>query len=92
MTVLEVDLILAQFKTILAQLTTAINYLFYLALAAGFTVLFAAVYATLDQRIYRGALMRTLGASSKLLNQSHALEFCLLGLFPGYWPSSWRKS
>ncbi|MEQ1638032.1 MAG: FtsX-like permease family protein [Methylococcales bacterium] len=82
-TVLEVDLILSQFKTILAQLTTAINYLFYLALCAGFTVLFAAVYATLDQRIYRGALMRTLGASSSLLNKTHVLEFCLLGLISG---------
>ncbi len=82
-TVLEVDLILSQFKAILAQLTTAINYLFYLALGAGFTVLFAAVYATLDQRIYRGALMRTLGASSSLLNKAHILEFCLLGLISG---------
>lgn len=82
-TVLEVDLILTQFKTILAQLTTAINCLFYLALGAGFTVLFAAVYATLDQRIYRGALMRTLGAGSGLLNKAHLLEFCLLGFISG---------
>jgi len=51
-TILEVDLILQQFKTILTQLTEAINYLLYFALMAGFTVLFAAVYATLDSRIY----------------------------------------
>ena len=82
-TVLEVDLILQQFKTILAQLTEAINYLLYFALMAGFTVLFAAVYSTLDNRIYEGALMRTLGANRALLRKTHLIEFCLLGLISG---------
>jgi len=82
-TILEVDLILKQFKTILTQLTEAINYLLYFALMAGFTVLFAAVYATLDNRIYEGALMRTLGANRSLLRKTHIIEFCALGLFSG---------
>jgi putative ABC transport system permease protein len=80
LTVLEVDLILAQLKTILAQLTAAINYVLYFALLAGFSVLFAAVYASLDQRIYEGALMRTLGANRALLRKTHLIEFSLLGL------------
>ena len=82
-TILEVDLILKQFKTILTQLTEAINYLLYFALMAGFTVLFAAVYATLDNRIYEGALMRTLGANRSLLRKTHIIEFCALGLISG---------
>ena len=82
-TLLEVDLILRQFKTILSQLTEAINYLLYFALMAGFTVLFAAVYATLDSRIHEGALMRTLGAKRGFLTQSHIIEFSLLGLISG---------
>jgi len=82
-TVLEVDQILKQFKTILEQLTKAINLLLYFALAAGFTVLFAAVYATLDQRIYEGALMRTLGARRGFLRVTHIIEFCLLGGLAG---------
>ncbi|MCX7095486.1 MAG: ABC transporter permease [Methylobacter sp.] len=82
-TLLEVDLILRQFKTILNQLTEAINYLLYFALMAGFTVLFAAVYATLDSRIHEGALMRTLGAKRAFLTQSHIIEFSLLGLISG---------
>lgn len=82
-TVLEVDQILKQFKTILEQLTKAINLLLYFALAAGFTVLFAAVYATLDQRIYEGALMRTLGARRGFLRVTHVIEFCLLGALAG---------
>ncbi len=82
-TVLEVDLILKQFKTILSQLTQAINYLLYFALLAGFTVLFAAVFSTLDARIYDGAIMRTLGANRKFLSTTHILEFTLLGFISG---------
>lgn len=82
-TVLEVDLILKQFQTILAQLTEAINYLLYFALLAGFTVLFAAVQAGLDQRIQEGALMRTLGAQRGFLGKTHIIEFSLLGAGAG---------
>jgi putative ABC transport system permease protein len=82
-TILEVDLILRQFKKILTQLTQAINYLLYFALMAGFTVLFAAVYATLDNRIYEGALMRTLGAKKSFLRKTHIIEFSALGLISG---------
>lgn len=80
-TILEVDLMLKQFKKILTQLTEAINFLLYFALLAGFTVLFAAIYTTLDSRIYEGALMRTLGANRSLLRKAHFLEFAALGLF-----------
>ena len=80
---MEVDLILAQLKLILSQLTSAVNYVLYFALLAGFTVLFAAVYATLDQRIYEGALMRTLGANRALLRKNHLIEFSLLGFIAG---------
>ncbi|MBE0435362.1 MAG: ABC transporter permease [Methylomicrobium sp.] len=82
-TVLEVDLILKQFQTILAQLTQAINYLLYFALLAGFTVLFAAVQAGLDQRIHEGALLRTLGAHRQFLRKTHIIEFALLGFSAG---------
>ena len=83
MTILEVDQILKQFKTILTQLTQAINLLLYFALAAGFVVLFAAVYATLDNRIHEGALMRTLGAQRGWLRKTHVIEFGLLGALAG---------
>jgi putative ABC transport system permease protein len=82
-TVLEVDAMLKQFKTILTQLTAAINYLLYFALLAGFTVLFAAVNASLDNRVFEGALMRTLGANRALLTKAHIIEFSLLGLVSG---------
>jgi putative ABC transport system permease protein len=83
MTILEVDLILKQFKTLLTQLTQAINYLLYFALLAGFTVLFSAIYSTLDNRIYESALLRTFGANRSLLRVTHIIEFTLLGLVSG---------
>lgn len=82
-TILEVDQILKQFKTILMQLTKAIDLLLYFALAAGFTVLFAAVYATLDDRIQQGALLRTLGARRGWLRKTHLVEFGFMGALAG---------
>ncbi|AEF99427.1 ABC transporter permease [Methylomonas methanica] len=82
-TILEVDQILKQFKTILMQLTQAIDLLLYFALAAGFTVLFAAVYATLDDRIQQGALLRTLGARRGWLRKTHLVEFGFMGTLAG---------
>lgn len=79
-TVFEVDSLLKQFKRILAQITQAIDYLLIFALLAGVTVLLAAIYSTLDSRIYHGALLRTLGANRGLLHRSHVIEFSLLGL------------
>lgn len=83
-TMLEVDAMLKQIKMILGQLTAAINYLLYFALLAGFSVLFSAIYATLDQRMTDGALMRTLGASRKLLRRVHIMEFSMIGLMSGF--------
>jgi len=82
-TILEVDLILKQFKMILTQLTQAINYLLYFALMAGFTVLFSAIYSTLDSRIYESALLRAFGANRVLLKAMHSIEFAVLGLVSG---------
>jgi putative ABC transport system permease protein len=82
-TVLEVDQILRQLQTILRQLTAGIDAVLYFALMAGFTVLFAAVYASLDQRIYEGAVLRTLGANRKLLRAITRREFICLGLTAG---------
>ncbi len=83
MTVLDVDAILKQFKTIVRQLTAAIDYVLYFALIAGFTVLFSAIYSTLDRRIYETALLRAFGAQRNLLSAMHVVEFCMLGLVSG---------
>lgn len=83
MTILEVDALLKQFQNILRQVTGAIEYVLLLALAAGFTVLFAAVRATLDERIYEDVLLRTMGASRRLLRNAQWVEFAALGFLAG---------
>jgi putative ABC transport system permease protein len=83
MSILEVERILRQVQTLVTQLAQAVNYLFYLALSAALTVLFAAVYSTLDQRIHESALLRTFGASRRFLRKMQAFEFFCLGAISG---------
>jgi putative ABC transport system permease protein len=83
MSILEVERILRQLQTLFTQLTEAVNYLFYLALAAALTVLFASVYSTLDQRIHESALLRTFGASRGFLRKMQSIEFFCLGAISG---------
>jgi putative ABC transport system permease protein len=82
-TILEVDALLKRLQTILREVTLAIEFVLLFALAAGFTVLFAAVRATLDERIREDALLRAMGASRALLRRSQWLEFAALGLLSG---------
>ncbi|MFZ4702749.1 MAG: ABC transporter permease, partial [Candidatus Methylumidiphilus sp.] len=82
-TLLEVDQLLKQFQTILQEISLSIDFVLVFALAAGFTVLFASVRATLDERLREDALLRAMGASRKLLRQSLSLEFAILGLLSG---------
>jgi putative ABC transport system permease protein len=83
MTVLEVEQLVKQFQTILKEITVAIEFVLLFALAAGFAVLFAAVRATLDERLREDALLRAMGASHSLLGKSLGLEFTVLGLLAG---------
>jgi putative ABC transport system permease protein len=83
MTLLDVGKLLGQFQAILQQLSLAIEFILALALAAGFTVLFATVRSTLDERIHEDTLMRSMGARSRLLRISQWVEFSALGLLAG---------
>ena len=83
MTVLDVDQLLRQFQAILREITLAIEFVLAFALAAGFAVLFAAVRATLDERLREDALLRAMGASRSLLRKSLGVEFAVLGGLAG---------
>ncbi|MEE9492313.1 MAG: FtsX-like permease family protein [Gammaproteobacteria bacterium] len=82
-TLIEMDLVLAQAQRIFSQISHIVEYVFAFLLLAGLIVLYAALTASQDERLYEGALMRTLGASSKQLGQAHLAEFLLLGFFAG---------
>ncbi|KAF1067826.1 MAG: hypothetical protein GAK45_01552 [Pseudomonas citronellolis] len=78
-TLLPVDALLAQLRSILDQVTLAVEYVLVFVLAAGFAVLFAGLQATLDERVRQGALLRALGARRELLQRTRRSEFALLG-------------
>ena len=82
-TLLQVDAILTQLRSILAQVTLAVEFVLLFVLAAGLSVLFAGLQSTLDERIRQGALLRTLGAERRLLKRARWTEFGLLGAASG---------
>jgi len=83
LTILEMDLIIDQVERIFRQVTLAVEYVLLFVLLAGFAVLFAALQASLDERLYEGALLRALGASRRQLRAGHLAEFIALGLLAG---------
>jgi len=83
LTILEMDLIIEQVERIFRQVTLAVEYVLLFVLLAGFAVLFAALQASLDERLYEGALLRALGASRRQLRAGHLAEFVALGLLAG---------
>lgn len=82
-TILQVDALLEQLRSIFAQVTLAVEYVLLFVLAAGLAVLFAGLQATLDERIRQGALLRALGAGRPLLVRARRIEFGLLGAASG---------
>ena len=82
-TILGVEALLEQLRSILAQVTLAVEFVLLFVLAAGLAVLFSGLQATLDERIRQGALLRALGAERRLLIKSRRIEFGLLGAASG---------
>ena len=83
LTLLEVDRLLAQIRSIIEQVGIAVEYVMLFVLAAGITVLFAALATSIDERLQEGALLRTLGGNSRTLRRMLSLEFLLMGALAG---------
>ncbi|HJE68506.1 MULTISPECIES: ABC transporter permease [Pseudomonas] len=78
-TLLPIDALLDQLRSILRQVSVAVEFVLLFVLAAGIAVLLAGLQATLDERIRQGALLRALGARRELLQRARRTEFILLG-------------
>jgi len=83
LTVIEIDAIMAQLRQTLGQVSTAIELVLGMVLAAGVLVLLAGVQSTTDQRLRESALLRALGARQAYLLGGVAIEFLALGLMAG---------
>jgi len=81
--VIEIDALIEQIQTIIAQVTSAIELIAFLVLACGALVLLACVTATLDERFRENAILRTLGAGRRLILSSLFIEFASIGLIAG---------
>jgi putative ABC transport system permease protein len=82
-TVLEMDRVIEQVGRIFRQVTLTVEYVLVFTLLAGFAVLFAALQASQDDRLYEGALLRALGGSRRQLRSGHLAEFTALGGLAG---------
>ena len=79
---------LNQIQRVLEQVVQAVEFLFAFTLAAGLVVLFAAVTATREERAREFAIMRAVGASSRLLRQVQGAELLGVGLLAGFLASA----
>ncbi len=82
-TVVDVESLLAEVRSIMDRAAVAVEYVFGFTLVAGLAVLFAAIQSTRDERRYESAILRTLGASRRTVLYGVAAEFTALGLLSG---------
>jgi putative ABC transport system permease protein len=79
----DVSASIAQVQRVLDQVIRAVEFLFGFTLAAGLVVLFAAVTATREARAREFAVMRAMGAGSRLLAQVQRAELLGVGALAG---------
>ena len=82
-TVIDIDALLSKVRQIVEHASVGVEYVFAFTLLAGFTVLFAAIQATLDERRYEAAVLRTLGANRNRLLAGLLAEFFAIGALAG---------
>jgi putative ABC transport system permease protein len=80
---IDVREIMATIQSVLDNVTLAISIVGGIALTSGVLILIGAVAMTKFQRVYESAILRTLGASTRLLGTTLALEYSALGLLAG---------
>ena len=83
LTVFDVDSLIQQVRSLMDEVTLAMEYVFLFTLGAGVMVLLAAVQATRDERRFEAAVLRALGASRARVRSAAAAEYAALGLAAG---------
>ncbi len=82
-TIIDLAQLLAQFRAMLAQVGSAVQVLFGLALGAGLAVVASTLLIGRRERERETALWRVLGASDRLLRRVMATELLLVGALGG---------
>lgn len=82
-TVIDLEVILAQVRSVIDRAALAVQYVFFFTLLAGLVVLLAAIQITRDERRFESAILHTLGAARSKILQGVAVEFLTLGSLSG---------
>jgi putative ABC transport system permease protein len=86
--VVDVAIVINQVQEMIHQVSQAIEFVFLFTVLAGFSVLYAAIASTQDERIYEAAIFRALGARREQLSRAWAAEFAILGGLAGLFASA----
>ena len=82
-TVIEVDNIILQVRSIIDRVSQAVELVLFLVLGAGILVLIASIQSSRDLRLKEHALLRALGGTRRLISGALVSEFAILGVFAG---------
>ena len=82
-TLIEVDVAIQEIKTIIDQVSQAIELVLVIILVAGALVLIAGVSSSVDERLHESAILRALGAGRATLLGAVAIEFAAMGALAG---------
>jgi len=83
LTIIDIAAIMDQVRMIIDRVSLAVEYVFAFTLAAGLTVMYAAIQTTLSERLHENAILRALGARRRRLWLGLAAEFVVLGSLAG---------
>ncbi|HUR41828.1 MAG TPA: FtsX-like permease family protein [Verrucomicrobiae bacterium] len=82
-TVLDIESLMTQVRTMMDRIIGAVEFIFLFTLAAGLTVLLAAIEGTRGERVREAGLLRALGARSSVIAKGLIAEYAVLGLLAG---------
>ncbi len=83
LTVVDVGSMVAQVQQVIAQVVSAVEFLFLFTLLAGVMVLTAAMLISQQERMHEAGLLRALGATRRQLSRAQWLECVLVGVVAG---------
>ncbi|NRA70640.1 MAG: FtsX-like permease family protein [Gammaproteobacteria bacterium] len=84
LSIIKIDRIIKKLRSIIDQVSLALTYIMLLVICASVLVLLVQVQASYQQRHQDLVILRTLGASKKLLKRAIAYEFLIIGGLAGF--------